>query len=70
VTYSSTQIALADGAQLVLTVTVMADRTGQRYENALAPDETVATDWTRFGTADDPVLAAATRWLATPSGAK
>jgi len=70
VTYSSTQVALADGAQLVLTVTVMADRTGQRYENALAPDETVATDWTRFGTADDPVLAAASRWLATAGHTK
>lgn len=70
VTYSSTQIALADGAQLVLTVTVMADRTGKRYPESITPDEAIATDWTRFGTADDPVVAAASRWLATAGNAK
>jgi C-terminal processing protease CtpA/Prc len=62
---SNTQIPLADGALLVLTVTVHADRTGKRYDDVIPPDEKVATDWTRFGAADDPVLAAACRWLAT-----
>ncbi len=61
---SNTQIPLADGALLVLTVTVHADRTGARYDGVIPPDETVAIDWSRFGTADDPVLAAASRWLA------
>jgi C-terminal processing protease CtpA/Prc len=70
VTYSSTQIELADGAQLILTVTVMADRTGKRYAESIPPEEPIATDWTRFGTADDPVLAAASRWLASAAGAK
>jgi C-terminal processing protease CtpA/Prc len=64
---SNTQIRLADGALLVLTVTVHADRTGTRYDDVIPPDETVTTDWTRFGAADDPVLAAACRWLATES---
>lgn len=62
---SNTQIPLADGALLVLTVTVHADRTGTRYDDVIPPDETVAIDWTRFGETDDPVLAAACRWLAT-----
>lgn len=62
---SNTQIPLADGALLVLTVTVHADRTGTRYDDVIPPDETVAIDWTRFGQDDDPVLAAACRWLAT-----
>jgi carboxyl-terminal processing protease len=64
---SNTQIPLADGALLVLTVTVHADRTGTRYDDVISPDETVAIDWSRFGTADDPVLAAACRWLAAPN---
>lgn len=62
---SNTQVPLADGALLVLTVTVHADRTGTRYDDVIPPDETVAIDWARFGAADDPVLAAACRWLAT-----
>ena len=67
---SNTQIPLADGALLVLTVTVHADRTGTRYDDVIPPDETVAIDWTRFGTADDPVVAAACRWLALAADAK
>lgn len=60
---SNTQIPLADGALLVLTVTVHADRTGTRHDDVIPPDEAVATDWARFATADDPVVAAASRWL-------
>ncbi len=59
----STTISLPDGALLVLTVTVYADRTGTRYDGVIAPDEAVAIDWTRFGAADDPVVVAAHRWL-------
>lgn len=66
----STSIKLADGAVLVLTVTVYADRTGARYEGVIPPDETVAIDWTRFGATDDPVVVAASRWLASVSNAK
>ncbi|MBI1382513.1 MAG: hypothetical protein GC161_15655 [Planctomycetaceae bacterium] len=66
----STSKALSDGALLVLTVTVQADRTGKRYEGIIAPDDAVATDWTRFGAADDPVVAAASRWLGSLDRAK
>jgi len=67
---SNTQIPLADGALLVLTVTVHADRTGTRYDDVILPDEKVAIDWARFATTDDPVVAAACRWLATAADAK
>src|SRR5688572_9758042 len=40
-TTSNTQKPLADGALLVLTVTVHADRTGTRYDDGIPPDETV-----------------------------
>lgn len=59
----STSIALADGALLMLTVTVYADRSGARYEGVIAPDEAIAIDWARFGAQDDPVVLAARRWL-------
>ncbi len=62
---SNTQIPLADGALLVITVTVHADRAGKRYEEVIPPDEAVTTDWARFGADDDPVIAAACRWLKT-----
>ncbi|MBK8099777.1 MAG: PDZ domain-containing protein [Planctomycetes bacterium] len=67
---SNTQKPLADGALLVVTVTVHADRTGTRYDGVIPPDETVASDWERFGKADDPVVAAACRWLASAGNAR
>lgn len=67
---SNTQIPLAAGALLVLTVTVHADRNGTRYDDVIPPDEKVAIDWTSFGTADDPVVSAACRWLASAADAK
>jgi len=66
----NTSIPLTDGALLVLTVTVDADRNGTRYDDVIPPEEAVAIDWTRFGTADDPVMAAACRWLAQVGDAK
>lgn len=66
----TTTKALADGAMLVLTVTVQADRNGTRYEGVIPPDEALATDWTRFGAVDDPVVVAASRWLLSLDQAK
>lgn len=66
----STTKSLADGALLVLTVTVQADRDGTGYESVIPPDEAVAIDWTRFGAADDPVVVAASRWLQSVAQAK
>jgi C-terminal processing protease CtpA/Prc len=66
----STTVSLPDGALLVLTVTVYADRDGTRYDHVIGPDEAVAIDWTRFGTTDDPVVSAACRWLNSTAEAK
>lgn len=66
----STTKALADGAMLILTVTVQADRNGKRYDRAIPPDEAVEVDWARFGGADDPVVVAACRWLRSLSHPK
>lgn len=56
---------LSDGAWILLTTCLGADRTGQTYESPLLPDQEVKIDWTRLGTIDDPVLQAAVRWLHT-----
>ena len=56
---------LADGARLYLTEAIGVDRTGREHETRIRPDQPVASDWSRFGTAADPVLRAATSWLDT-----
>ena len=54
--------SLPDGSFLAVTNTLDIDRTGRTYSGPLVPDEPVVMDWSLFGTAADPVLAAATRW--------
>lgn len=54
---------LSDGAVLVVTAVLDADRTGRTYDSPLLPDQLVGADWTQLGTANDPVLQAATAWL-------
>ncbi|NTU78350.1 MAG: PDZ domain-containing protein [Chloroflexales bacterium] len=54
---------LSDGAELFVSGARSYDRTGAIYEGPIAPDERVATDWTRFGGDDDPVIHAALAWL-------
>jgi carboxyl-terminal processing protease len=56
---------LSDGAMILLTTHLGADRTGRPYDDPLLPDQYVQIDWTRLGTVDDPVLQAAVRWLQT-----
>jgi carboxyl-terminal processing protease len=54
---------LVDGAELYLACGEMTDRFGRTYPDGLTPDEVAATDWTRFGALDDPVVAAALAWF-------
>jgi carboxyl-terminal processing protease len=54
---------LPDRAEVHLTEAIGVDRTGATYETRIRPDQPVPTDWTRYGTPADPVVAAATRWL-------
>ena len=60
---SNQAFPLVDDAVLVVMVSREADRTGRIYEGRIPPDESVAIDWTRIGTDDDPVLSGATAWL-------
>ena len=64
---------LPDGAKLVVTVSVMADRTGRTYGGTVEPDELVSNastgvDGTRPD--NDPVLRAAVQWLGQNSGCR
>ncbi|OLV17951.1 S41 family peptidase [Deinococcus marmoris] len=56
---------LPDGAALVISGVLEADRTGQIYDGPIPPDVHIETDWAEFQTAADPVLAAALEWLET-----
>jgi carboxyl-terminal processing protease len=55
---------LSDGAFLDIMTAVDADRTGTAYENPIAPDVKIASDWTKVGTDADPILNGALAWLA------
>jgi C-terminal processing protease CtpA/Prc len=61
-TTGNTTYELPDGARLILTVTVMADRTGRTYGGRIEPDEPVGGSRSSSG-AEDLALAAAVQWL-------
>jgi carboxyl-terminal processing protease len=54
---------LSDGAILNLTTALEADRTGKQYDSKIPPDTQIKSDWSRYGTEDDPVIKAAVKWL-------
>jgi C-terminal processing protease CtpA/Prc len=55
---------LSDGGQIVLSGAISEDRLGNVYDGPLTPDELVTTEWSIFGSDQDPVLQAAASWLA------
>lgn len=59
---------LPDGAMVILTGALGADRMGCIYDSPLLPDHPVKTDWTQIGTIDDPVLQSAVQWLQEEEG--
>jgi len=59
---------LFDGSIVLLAQAAMADRHGNTAIGGIEPDEIVRTDWTIYGTADDPVIQAATEWLERQPG--
>jgi carboxyl-terminal processing protease len=61
---------LSDGAMLVLTTAVDADRTGHIYRDRIVPDQRVRIDWTAYGSDDDPVILAAAEWLRRQPGCR
>lgn len=56
---------LSDGARLVITVALDADRTGQTYDGPIPPDQYVASNPRQIDLPADPVIRAATTWLHT-----
>lgn len=60
---SNMSFPMVDGAVLVVTVSRPADRLGRAYGGPIEPDQPIPIDWTRIGSDDDPVIAAAVRWL-------
>ncbi len=66
------EFTLRDGAILVLTVGLDADRSGRTYESAIPPDQVVPLDasqiGTTFGTSHDAGVQAATTWLHKQEG--
>ena len=59
---------LRDGALLVLTVALDADRTGRTYDSAIPPDQLVPFTASQMGTPGDPGVQAATTWLHKQEG--
>jgi C-terminal processing protease CtpA/Prc len=54
---------LSDGAHIYVSGAFGTDRNGNVYKGPLLPDEPVETDWSQFGTNQDPVIRAAVGWL-------
>lgn len=54
---------LRDGATIVFTIALDADRTGRVYDQPIPPNQSVMDDWAVLGTEHDPVLQAARIWL-------
>jgi len=59
---------LSDGTTIFVSGALAIDRDGDAYVGSMWPAEKVKTDWTQFGTDQDPVLNAATDWLQTQPG--
>jgi C-terminal processing protease CtpA/Prc len=62
-----THTDLSDGARLFVSGANSFDRNGNIYSSSIAPDVSVATDWSKFGTEQDPVILAAMDWLQSQS---
>ena len=62
------EFPLSDGALLVLTVAIDADRTGQTYDTAIAPDQPVPVDLSQIGTTADRGVQVASTWLHKQAG--
>ena len=54
---------LYDDAYLSIATSVATDRTGNPYLTGVEPDEKLSTDFSVFGSDDDPVLRTAMKWL-------
>jgi C-terminal processing protease CtpA/Prc len=62
-----THTILSDGSVLFVSGANSFDRNGTVYSGPIAPDVFVETDWSKFGTEQDPVIMAAMDWLQSQS---
>ena len=62
---ANANVTLPDGAMILLTTAVEADRTGKRYGEKLAPDEVIPA--AASGATDDPQMDRAVAWLKSQS---
>ena len=62
-----THTDLSDGSKLLVSGANSFDRNGTVYNGPIAPDVFVETDWSKFGTEEDPVIQAALDWLHSQS---
>ena len=58
-----THTVLSDGSMLFVSGANSFDRNGNVYSGSIAPDVFVETDWSKFGSEQDPVIMAAMEWL-------
>ena len=54
---------LSDGAGIYLSGAFATDRNGKIYRGSILPDENMNTEWSQFGTDQDPVILKAMDWL-------
>jgi carboxyl-terminal processing protease len=57
--------SLSDNATINLSAARSYDRLGNVYAGSLIPDVTLATDWLKIGSNQDPLILAAANWLQT-----
>lgn len=62
-----THTDLSDGSTLLVSGAFSFDRNGTVYNGPIPPDVFVETDWSKFGTEQDPVIRAALDWLYSQS---
>ncbi|HUF00166.1 MAG TPA: S41 family peptidase [Anaerolineales bacterium] len=62
-----THTDLSDGSKLLVSGAHSFDRNGTIYNGPIAPDMFVQTDWSKFGTEQDPAIQSALDWLHSQS---
>jgi carboxyl-terminal processing protease len=65
-----THTELGDGSVIFASGANSFDRNGNIYSSSITPDVPIATDWSKFGTDQDPVILAAMDWLQSQSACK
>ncbi len=62
-----THTTLSDSSVLFVSGANSFDRNGTIYNGPITPDTIVETDWSKFGTEQDPVIQSALDWLQSQS---